>query len=130
VLSQLEAPLPAKWGLGCPSELAFLLEPADVIAVREWPLVLHCWVEGEPPITITWHKDGAVLGSDRHTAMLANGSLRIESFRHQPGAGTANQTSVGEYSCAAQNCDGLLVSRKARVQLASESRTGPSTAGG
>ncbi|XP_039369117.1 immunoglobulin superfamily DCC subclass member 3-like [Mauremys reevesii] len=96
-------------GLGCPSELAFRLEPADVIAVRERPLVLHCWVEGEPPITITWHKDGAV---------LANGSLRIESFCRRPGASAANPPSVGEYSCAAQNRHGLLVSRKARVQLA------------
>ncbi|XP_044846833.1 immunoglobulin superfamily DCC subclass member 3-like [Mauremys mutica] len=103
-------------GLGCPSELAFLLEPADVIAVPERPLVLHCWVQGEPPITITWHKDGAVLGSDSHTAVLANGSLRIESFCRR------NQTSAGEYSCAAQNRDGLLVSRKARVQLATLSK--------
>nr|XP_032649615.1 immunoglobulin superfamily DCC subclass member 3-like [Chelonoidis abingdonii] len=112
-------------GLGCPLELAFLLETADVIPVREQPLVLHCWVEGQRPITITWHKDGAMLGSDSHTAMLANGSLHIESFRHRSGAGATNQTSVGEYSCTAQNRNGLLVSRKACVQLASESRTGP-----
>uniref|UniRef100_A0A8C0G5A1 Immunoglobulin superfamily DCC subclass member 3 n=1 Tax=Chelonoidis abingdonii TaxID=106734 RepID=A0A8C0G5A1_CHEAB len=111
--------------LGCPLELAFLLETADVIPVREQPLVLHCWVEGQRPITITWHKDGAMLGSDSHTAMLANGSLHIESFRHRSGAGATNQTSVGEYSCTAQNRNGLLVSRKACVQLASESRTGP-----
>ncbi|CAM5132512.1 unnamed protein product [Natator depressus] len=106
-------------GLGRPSELAFLLEPADVIAVQERPLVLHCQVEGEPPVSISWHKDGAALGNDSHTAVLANGSLRIESFHRRPrGGGAANQTSVGDYSCAAQNRDGLLISRKARVQLA------------
>ncbi|XP_043358202.1 immunoglobulin superfamily DCC subclass member 3-like [Dermochelys coriacea] len=111
------------WRLGRPSELAFLLEPADVIVVQERPLVLHCWVEGEPPISITWHKDGAVLGNDSHVAVLANGSLLIESFHHQPrSGGTANQTSVGGYSCAAQNRDGLLVSRKARVQFATLSK--------
>ncbi|XP_065430117.1 immunoglobulin superfamily DCC subclass member 3-like isoform X3 [Chrysemys picta bellii] len=109
--------------LGRPSELAFLLEPADVIAVRDRPLVLHCQVEGEPPISITWHKDGAPLGNGSHTAVLANGSLRIESFHRRPrGEGAANQTSVGDYSCAAQNRDGLLVSRKARVQLATLSK--------
>uniref|UniRef100_A0A674JJ85 Immunoglobulin superfamily DCC subclass member 3 n=1 Tax=Terrapene triunguis TaxID=2587831 RepID=A0A674JJ85_9SAUR len=109
--------------LGRPSELAFLLEPADVIAVRDRPLVLHCRVEGEPPISITWHKDGAPLGSGSHTAVLANGSLRIESFHRRPrGGDAANQTSVGDYSCAAQNRDGLLVSRKARVQLATLSK--------
>ncbi|XP_065276676.1 immunoglobulin superfamily DCC subclass member 3-like [Emys orbicularis] len=108
---------------GRPSELAFLLEPADVIAVRDRPLVLHCRVEGEPPISITWHKDGAPLGNGSHTALLANGSLRIESFHRRPrGGGAANQTSVGDYSCAAQNRDGLLVSRKARVQLATLSK--------
>lgn len=97
-----------------------------MIAVQERPLVLHCRVEGEPPVSISWHKDGAALGNDSHTAVLANGSLRIESFHRRPrGGGAANQTSVGDYSCAAQNRDGLLISRKARVQLASES--GPGT---
>uniref|UniRef100_A0A8C3IKW2 Immunoglobulin superfamily DCC subclass member 3 n=1 Tax=Chrysemys picta bellii TaxID=8478 RepID=A0A8C3IKW2_CHRPI len=116
-------PLPPWERLGRPSELAFLLEPADVIAVRDRPLVLHCQVEGEPPISITWHKDGAPLGNGSHTAVLANGSLRIESFHRRPrGEGAANQTSVGDYSCAAQNRDGLLVSRKARVQLATLSK--------
>ncbi|CAM2108367.1 unnamed protein product [Caretta caretta] len=110
-------------GLGRPSELAFLRfqaeqgrsvqcispmgrdplsggrlrEPADVIAGQERPLVLHCRVEGEPPVSIFWHKDGAALGNDSHTAVLANGSLRIESFHHRPrGGGNANQTSVGD----------------------------------
>ncbi|XP_043391504.1 immunoglobulin superfamily DCC subclass member 3 [Chelonia mydas] len=110
-------------GLGRPSELAFLLEPADVIAVQEQPLVLHCRVEGEPPVSVSWHKDGAALGNGSHTAVLANGSLRIESFHRRPrGGGAANQTSVGDYSCAAQNRDGLLISRKARVQLATLSK--------
>ncbi|CAM4706620.1 unnamed protein product [Caretta caretta] len=99
-------------GLGRPSELAFLRfqaeqgrlrEPADVIAGQERPLVLHCRVEGEPPVSIFWHKDGAALGNDSHTAVLANDQR-------------------GRYSCAAQNRDGLLISRKARVQLATLSK--------
>uniref|UniRef100_A0A8C8VFT6 Immunoglobulin superfamily DCC subclass member 3 n=1 Tax=Pelusios castaneus TaxID=367368 RepID=A0A8C8VFT6_9SAUR len=114
---------PPPTGLGHPSELAFLLEPADVIAVRARPLVLHCQVEGEPPISITWHRNGVLLANDSHTAILANGSLRIESFHHRPRSGAAtNESSVGDYSCAAQNRDGLLVSRKARVQLATLSK--------
>ncbi|XP_067395426.1 immunoglobulin superfamily DCC subclass member 3-like [Emydura macquarii macquarii] len=110
-------------GLGRPAELAFLLEPADVIAVRGRPLVLHCQVEGEPPIAITWHKDGAALAADSHTAVLANGSLRIEHVQHRArGGGATNASSLGDYSCAAQNRYGLLVSRRARVQLATLSK--------
>ncbi|KAJ1080959.1 hypothetical protein NDU88_001147 [Pleurodeles waltl] len=105
------------WGLSQTSELAFIVEPADVIAVRDRPLILNCQLEGESPISIGWHKNGVPLRSDAHTTILANGSLRIESFHKRRGPN--NETDVGEYSCTAQNRYGLLVSRKAKVQLAS-----------
>uniref|UniRef100_A0A7M4F6R1 Immunoglobulin superfamily DCC subclass member 3 n=1 Tax=Crocodylus porosus TaxID=8502 RepID=A0A7M4F6R1_CROPO len=107
-------------GLGSAAELAFLLEPVDVVAVRDRPLVLHCLVQGEPPVRIRWFKDGAALGGP--AAVLANGSLRLESVHRRPRDGSATDASTGEYSCAAQNRDGLLLSRKARVQLATLSR--------
>ncbi|XP_025068426.1 immunoglobulin superfamily DCC subclass member 3 [Alligator sinensis] len=43
-------------------------------------------------------------------------------LHRRPHAGGATDASAGEYSCAAQNRDGLLLSRKARVQLATLSR--------
>lgn len=99
-----------------------------MIAVRDRPLLLHCQVEGEAPITITWYRNGAVLSN---AAVLANGSLRLESVHRRSrggaaeGAANASDTSAGEYSCAAQNRYGLLVSRKARVQIASEFASRP-----
>ncbi|XP_030644378.1 immunoglobulin superfamily DCC subclass member 3 [Chanos chanos] len=100
------------------SELAFLLEPSDVIAVRERPLMLSCQVEGEGPITVTWRKNGALVhtGPGSRVKLLANGTLLIRSFQKRR---DGDATDAGEYSCAAENRFGMLVSRKARVQLAS-----------
>ncbi|XP_063173260.1 immunoglobulin superfamily DCC subclass member 3-like [Candoia aspera] len=113
-------------GLAHPSELAFVLEPSDVIAVRDRPLVLHCQVEGEAPIGITWYRNGVALSNDSQTTILANGSLRLESIHRRPRGGSTKEdsfnSSAGEYSCTAQNCYGLLVSRKARIQIATLSK--------
>ncbi|XP_059412389.1 immunoglobulin superfamily DCC subclass member 3-like isoform X2 [Carassius carassius] len=100
------------------SELAFLTEPSDVIAVRDRPLMLDCRVEGEGPITVTWHKNGAPLlsGAGSRAKILSNGTLLIRSFQKRR---DGDATDAGEYYCAAQNHYGMLVSRKARVQLAS-----------
>ncbi|XP_029435627.1 immunoglobulin superfamily DCC subclass member 3-like [Rhinatrema bivittatum] len=108
---------PSGLGQASSSELAFIVEPADVIAVRDRPLVLNCLLDGEPPIGVTWFKNGFPLVNDAHTSVLNNGSLRIESFHKRRGVN--NETDVGEYHCAAQNRFGLLVSRKAKVLLAS-----------
>lgn len=102
-----------------------------MIAVRDRPLLLHCQVEGEAPIAITWDRNGAALANDSHTTVLGNGSLRLESVHRRPRGGASpesnsSDSSAGEYSCAAQNRYGLLVSRKARVQIASKSGGRPS----
>ncbi|KAM3917896.1 immunoglobulin superfamily DCC subclass member 3-like [Leptodactylus fuscus] len=94
--------------------LSFLIEPVDTIAIRHRPLLLDCLAKGDPPINITWYKDGAPLHMSPHTQQLLNGSLWIRSFqkKHQ------NMSDAGEYSCAAHNLHGRLLSRKAKVQLA------------
>ncbi|XP_045078190.1 immunoglobulin superfamily DCC subclass member 3-like [Coregonus clupeaformis] len=99
-------------------ELAFLLEPSDVIAVRDRPLMLDCRVEGEGPISITWRKNGVPVVVGERVQVLPNGTLFIQSFQKRLDRG-GSETDVGEYDCAAQNHFGMLVSRKARVQLAS-----------
>ncbi|XP_075885116.1 immunoglobulin superfamily DCC subclass member 3-like isoform X2 [Nelusetta ayraudi] len=107
-------------GVGSSEPLAFLQEPSDVIAVRERPLMLHCQVEGEGPISITWRRNGVpveVGGGGARAALLANGTLLIKSFSKR--REQSEQTDAGEYECAAQNRYGMLVSRKARVLLAS-----------
>uniref|UniRef100_A0A4W6CTS2 Immunoglobulin superfamily DCC subclass member 3 n=1 Tax=Lates calcarifer TaxID=8187 RepID=A0A4W6CTS2_LATCA len=102
---------------GClASELSFLQEPSDVIAVRDRPLMLDCRVQGDEPIMITWRKNGVPLPTSPRVWVLANGTLFIQSFQKRREGGDAD---MGEYDCAAQNRYGMLVSRKAKVQLAS-----------
>uniref|UniRef100_A0A8C8MFA8 Immunoglobulin superfamily DCC subclass member 3 n=1 Tax=Oncorhynchus tshawytscha TaxID=74940 RepID=A0A8C8MFA8_ONCTS len=99
-------------------ELAILLEPSDVIAVRDRPLMLDCRVEGEGSISITWRKNGVPVVMGERVQVLPNGTLFIQSFQKRLDR-VGSETDVGEYDCAAQNRFGMLVSRKARVQLAS-----------
>lgn len=93
------------------------MEPDDIIAVRDRPLMLNCQVEGEGPITITWRRNGVPVAVGVRTAVLANGTLLIRNFSKRR---ESNETDAGEYECAAQNRYGMLISRKARVQLACE----------
>ncbi|XP_077321381.1 immunoglobulin superfamily DCC subclass member 3-like, partial [Lithobates pipiens] len=95
-------------------DLSFLTEPADAVAVRNQPLTLHCLAEGEPPVNITWYKDGEPLPGSAHIQQLRNGSLWIAHFQKRQ----RNASGAGEYSCSAQNRYGRLLSRKAKVQLA------------
>lgn len=97
------------------SELSFLLEPSDVIAVRERPLLLDCRVQGEEPIMVTWRKNGVPLPTGPRVRVLANGTLFIQSFQKRR---EGSDGDIGEYDCAAQNRYGMLVSRKAKVLLA------------
>ena len=101
---------------GCSAtELSFLLEPSDVIAVRDKQLLLDCQVQGEGPIVITWRRNGAPVEASQRVQVLANGTLLIQSFQKRR---ERSDGDVGEYDCAARNRYGMLVSRKARVQLA------------
>ncbi|KAG7335959.1 hypothetical protein KOW79_000652 [Hemibagrus wyckioides] len=102
--------------MGSTSELAFIKEPYDVIAVRDRPLMLDCEVEGEGPITITWRRNGVPIQVGPRVAVLSNGMLLIRNFQKRR---ESNETDAGEYDCAAQNRYGMLISRKARVQFAS-----------
>ncbi|TWW67977.1 Immunoglobulin superfamily DCC subclass member 3, partial [Takifugu flavidus] len=81
----------------CEAELSFVLEPSDVIAVQEQPLMLHCQ-------------------DQRHTT-FSNGSLLIAHFLKTRSDGSSDE---GDYECVAQNSFGLVVSRRARIQAATE----------
>ncbi|XP_075995005.1 immunoglobulin superfamily DCC subclass member 3 [Genypterus blacodes] len=102
--------------VGGASELAFVKEPSDVIAVRDRPLMLDCQVDGEGPISITWRRNGVPVATGIKASVLSNGTLLIQNFSKRR---ETNETDAGEYDCAAQNRYGMLISRKARVQLAS-----------
>uniref|UniRef100_A0A3B3SQD5 Immunoglobulin superfamily DCC subclass member 3-like n=1 Tax=Paramormyrops kingsleyae TaxID=1676925 RepID=A0A3B3SQD5_9TELE len=80
------------------------------------PLMLHCQVEGEGPTSVTWRRNGVPVPTGERAIVLANGTLLIKNFQKRR---ESDDTDAGEYDCAAQNRYGMLVSRKARVQLAS-----------
>ncbi|XP_030233140.1 immunoglobulin superfamily DCC subclass member 3 isoform X2 [Gadus morhua] len=102
-------------GVRCDGELLFTLEPSDIVAVQEQPLMLHCQVDGIPPITTHWRRSGLRLAGDTHHTAFANGSLLIGHFQKAKPGGASDE---GEYECMAQNPFGLVVSRKARVLAA------------
>ncbi|KAF4090905.1 hypothetical protein AMELA_G00031000 [Ameiurus melas] len=97
------------------AELSFTLEPSDIIAVQNQPLMLHCQVEGIPPISTQWRRNGALLLEDENYATFINGSLLIGRFQRSRSDGSSDE---GDYECLAQNSFGLVVSRKAKVQAA------------
>lgn len=104
-------------GMTSGAELSFTLEPSDIIAVQEQPLMLHCQVEGIPPITTQWRRNGVLIVEDQNYVMFANGSLLIGHFQKTKSDGSSDE---GDYECIAQNFFGLVLSRKARVQAASK----------
>ncbi|XP_035986670.1 immunoglobulin superfamily DCC subclass member 3 [Fundulus heteroclitus] len=102
-------------GVVCGAELSFKLEPRDIIAVQEQPLMLHCQVDGIPPISTQWRHNGLLLTQDRHHTTFINGSLMIAHFQKTKSDGSSDE---GDYECMAQNSFGRVVSRKARIQAA------------
>lgn len=104
-------------GVTSGAELSFTLEPSDIIAVQEQPLMLHCQVEGIPPITTQWRRNGILLVVDQYYTMFHNGTLLIGRFQRTKSDGS---TDEGDYECVGQNSFGLVVSRRARVQAASK----------
>lgn len=100
------------------AELSFTLEPSDVVAVQEQPLMLHCQVNGIPPVTVQWRRNGLLLPQDRQRTTVVNGSLLIGRFQKTKSDGSSDE---GDYECVAQNSFGLVVSRRARIQAASKS---------
>ncbi|XP_041083010.1 immunoglobulin superfamily DCC subclass member 3-like [Polyodon spathula] len=101
--------------LGHCTELAFTVEPSDIIAVQEQPLMLHCQVDGIQPITTSWRRNGVLLLDGENNGMFVNGSLVITRFQKTKADGSSDE---GDYDCVAQNHFGLVVSRKAKVQAA------------
>lgn len=80
--------------------------------------MLHCQVDGIPPITTQWRHNGLLVTQDHHHITFLNGSLLTRYFlKTKPD----NSSDEGDYECMAQNAFGLVVSRKARIQAASKS---------
>ncbi|XP_029082774.1 immunoglobulin superfamily DCC subclass member 3 [Monodon monoceros] len=113
---RVQASLAVPAGHAAGSELAFLQELGDVVATRERPLVLPCRVEGEPPVSISWQRDGLALANDSSATLMPDGSLHLAT----PPSRWSLPSRAHEYHCVAQNRFGRLVSRRAWVQLATQ----------
>ncbi|KAL4674627.1 hypothetical protein H8959_018561 [Pygathrix nigripes] len=74
------------------SELAFMQEPRDTVAVREHPLVLPCQEEGEPPVSISWQRDGLALANDSG----------LSRFHQHPESVEVERSGVARFQCLIQ----------------------------
>ncbi|XP_069767120.1 protogenin A isoform X2 [Narcine bancroftii] len=113
-LIALLLPVPGIW---CFTELFFMREPHDVVALRKEPVVLDCQAHGELPITIVWLKNGQKLVDSERTYVLSNGSLYITEVEHRRG----ERSDEGCYECLAQNKYGAILSQKSHLSVASMS---------
>ncbi|XP_075711326.1 protogenin [Rhinoderma darwinii] len=102
---------PGSW---CFSDLFFVKEPVDVIVYRKDSAMLDCLAQGEPPITITWLKNGAKISVNERISTLHNGSLYIQEAEGRKG----EQSDEGFYQCLALNKYGAILSQKAHLSLA------------
>jgi len=89
-------------------------EPVDISVNRGEPATLNCAASGDPEPIISWFKDGEPLNLDEgdHTMLIPGGSLfflrTVQNSRTQ---------DSGLYSCRAENRDGSVESRKARLTV-------------
>ncbi|XP_039438865.1 protein sax-3-like [Culex pipiens pallens] len=89
--------------------------PIDTTVPRHEPATLNCKVDGIPPPTIQWYKDGAPLkilpGS--HRMFLPAGGLFFLKV-----VNSRRESDAGVYWCEAKNENGVARSRNATLQVA------------
>ena len=88
----------------------------DLTVSRGSPATLNCGAAGTPEPTITWLRDGApVLPEGDHIVQLPGGSLFFLRTVQNP-----RSQDSGLYSCRAENRDGAVQSRPARLTVTCE----------
>jgi hypothetical protein len=88
--------------------------PVDLTVTRGSPATLHCVAAGSPEPTITWLREdgGPVTPEGDHTVQLPDGSLFFLRTVQNP-----RSQDSGLYSCRAENRDGVVQSRPARLTV-------------
>ncbi len=86
----------------------------DLTVPRGSPATLHCVAAGSPEPTITWLREdgGPVTPEGDHTVQLPDGSLFFLRTVQNP-----RSQDSGLYSCRAENRDGVVQSRPARLTV-------------
>ena len=94
--------------------------PSDVVVGLDEPATLRCEATGIPRPQVTWLKDGAEVrtapeDSTSHRVLLPSGALFfLKAVQNK------KEDDRGTYWCVAANSDGEVVSRKARLDIASK----------
>ena len=106
--------------------LVFTEQPQDVVVTKGVSFVWNCSANNtdsdsstSPPhniANITWRKDGLEI-NDARRYVLRNGSLYFKRVVHRKQRGRSDE---GYYECVARNRLGIIVSRKAHLQVASK----------
>ncbi|KAM9313261.1 protogenin [Gastrophryne carolinensis] len=96
-------------GSWCFSDLLFVKEPVDIIVSRKDGVVLDCQAQGEPPITVTWMKNGIKVSENERISTLRNGSLHILEVE--------GRSDEAFYQCLAMNKDGAILSQRAHLSI-------------
>nr|XP_002662886.2 immunoglobulin superfamily DCC subclass member 4 [Danio rerio] len=101
-------------------ELSCGAGPVHVVLEPDQPLLLDCHLgASEPPLNVTWLRDGVVLSESQTIRPLPNGSLLISAFSAN---GPAPAGVEGGYRCLSSSSAGALTSRTLSLHLASLSR--------
>jgi len=98
-------------GLDTPPQ--FQTTPSNVTAFQF--ITLPCSASGNPAPTITWYKDGAVLGADSRLSQAAAGGLMVTGLHMGNG-----QELEGTYQCQASNRAGAVRSLPATLTRTGE----------
>ncbi|KAI7814725.1 putative immunoglobulin superfamily DCC subclass member 4, partial [Triplophysa rosa] len=98
-------------------ELSCGAGPVHVVLEPDRPLLLDCHLGAtDPPLNVTWLRDGVVLSEAQTIRPLANGSLLILPTTTD---GQAPVGVEGGYSCLSTSSTGALTSRTISLHLAS-----------
>ena len=94
--------------------------PADVLVGMDEPATLRCEAAGQPRPEVSWIKDGlevrtAPADPSSHRVLLPSGALFFLKAVQ-----SGQEDDRGTYWCVAANTDGQVVSRKARLDIASK----------
>ena len=93
---------------------SFIAEPQSSVVRAGSPITLTCAVQPETA-TIRWTVNGSVVTSQKRRIEVRDGNLRIASFNQPDGV-----SHEGVYQCVASSRLGSVVSREAKLEVASK----------
>ncbi|KAL1513244.1 hypothetical protein ABEB36_002677 [Hypothenemus hampei] len=116
--SPLSGTLSQLWSNRHNVSLRLVEEPDDVIVARGQNATLHCQAKSSTGnVTITWLYENVPISEDDPRWSIRWSELRV--VRVSGGKKTASRGNIGQYACLVGNDFGNLLSRTAKVKVAS-----------